>query len=95
MKENQIVLKNNEQVETNSLNEIMNITQENEEATINTPANIPIEPPLNPVIIQQGLIHTQTQVQAYERKSLMSRRVINETTLRIYVPRNPDADSTL
>ena len=25
----------------------------------------------------------------------MSRRVINKTTLRIYVPRNPDADSML
>ena len=52
-------------------------------------------PPLNSVVIQQGQIHTQTQVQEYECKSTMSRRVINETTLRIYVPKNPDADLTL
>ena len=49
-------------------------------------------PPLNPVVIQQGQVPSQTQVQEYERKSLMSRKVINETTLRIGVPRNPNAD---
>ena len=53
---------------------ITNITKENEGATITTPTNTPVVPPLNPVVIQQGQIHTQTT---------MSRRVINETTLRL------------
>ena len=74
---------------------VTNISQENEEATITTPTNISVVPPLNTMVIQQREIHTQTQVQEYERKSTMSRRVTNETTLRIYVPRNPDADSML
>ena len=74
---------------------IMNITQENEGATITTPTNIPVVPPLNPMGLQQGQIHTQTQVQEYERKSTMSRKVLNEATLRIQIPRNSIADSTL
>ena len=73
---------------------ITNITKENEGATITIPKNTPIVPPLNSVVIQQGQIQTQTQVQEYEQKNTMSRKVINETTLRIYVPRNPDADQT-
>ena len=80
---------------TDSLNMITNIAKENEGATITIPTNIPVVPPLNSVIIQQGRIHTQTQVQEYERKSTMSRKVINEATLRIQIPRNSVADSTL
>ena len=82
-------------METDSLNMITNIAKENEGATITIPTNIPVVPPLNSVIIQQGRIHTQTQVQEYERKSTMSRKVINETTLRIQIPRKSIADSTL
>ena len=52
-------------------------------------------PLLNTMVTQQREIHTQTQVQEYERKSTLNRRVIIETTLRIYVPKNLDADSTL
>ena len=88
-------IKHNKQMETDSLNMVMNIFQENEEAPVTTPTNISVVPPLNTMVIQQREIHTQTQVQEYERKSTMSRRVINETTLRIYVPRNPDAVSML
>ena len=95
LNEHQIISKHNENVETDLLNMITNIAKENEGAIITIPANTPVVPPLNSVVIQQGQIHTQTQVQEYERKSTMSRRVINETTLRIYVPRNPDEDSTL
>ena len=82
-------------METDSLNMITNIAKENEGATITIPTNIPVVPPLFSVIIQQGWIHTQTQVQEYERKSTMSRKVINEATLRIQIPRNSVADSTL
>ena len=74
---------------------ITNIAKENEGATITIPTNISVVPPLFSVIIQQGWIHTQTQVQEYERKSTMSRKVINEATLRIQIPRNSVADSTL
>ena len=73
-------------------------TPENDQATIITPRNTPIfqnMPLTNPVVIQQKQVHMQTQVQEYERKSTMSRKVINETTLRIQIPRNSVADSTL
>ena len=39
--------------------------------------------------------HIQTQVQEYEQKDAMSTRVIDETTLRIYFPRTPNADATI
>ena len=55
-------------METDSLNMIMNIAKENEGSTITIPTNIPVVPPLNAMIIQQGRIHTQTQVQEYEQK---------------------------
>ena len=66
-------------METDSLKMITNIAKENEGATITIPTNTPVVPPLNSVIIQQGRIHTQTQVQEYERKStvIMSRKAIN------------------
>ena len=63
----------------------MNSFQDNEEAAITTPTNISVVVPLNTMVIQQEEIHTQTEVQVYERKNTMSRRVIDQTTLRIYV----------
>ena len=95
MNEHQITSKHNVRLGTDSLDLITNISQENKKASITASTNISVVPPLNTVVTQQREIHTQTQVQEYERKSTMSRRVINETTLRIYVPRNPDAVSTL
>ena len=50
---------------SDSLNMITNIAKENEGATITIPTNIPVVPPLNSAVIQQGRIHTQTQVQEY------------------------------
>jgi hypothetical protein len=45
-------------------------------------------------IIQQEEMHTQTEVQVYKQKNTMSRRVIDETTLRIYVPKKVDTVDT-
>ena len=39
--------------------------------------------------------HIQNQVQEYERKAEMSMRVIDETTLRILLPRVADTAATL
>ena len=70
----------------------------NDQATITTPTstsiiqNIPLT---NPVINQQEQVHIQTEIQEYERKDAISTRVIDETTLRIYFPRVPNADSTI
>ena len=49
------------------------------------PKNISVAIPLNTMVIRQEEIHTQTEVQIDERKNTMSRRVIDETTLRIYL----------
>ena len=43
--------------------------------------------PTNVVVKKQEQVHVQTLAQEYERKDKMSRRVIDETTLRIYFPR--------
>ena len=60
LKEHNIILKHNKQVETNLLNMVTNISQENEEATVTTPTNISVVPRLNTMVIQQREIHTQT-----------------------------------
>ena len=44
---------------------------------------------------QQEEIYTQTEVQTYERKNTISRKVIDETTLRIYFPRHVDTVDTI
>ena len=44
---------------------------------------------------QQEQVHIQAHFQECERKAVMSTRVIDETTLRIYFPRVPDTDSTI
>ena len=94
LNEQQIISKHNEKVDTDSLYMISNITKENEEATATIPMNMPVVPPMNAMVGQHGPIQTLPQVQEYERKDKMSRKVINETTLRIYVPKNPDAEQT-
>ena len=72
----------------------LGLFKENEEATTTIPMNMPVVPPMNAMVGQHGPIQTLPQVQEYERKDKMSRKVINETTLRIYVPKNPDAEQT-
>ena len=52
-------------------------------------------PLTNQVVSQQDQVHIQTQIQEYEQKDAMSTRVIDETTLRIYLPWVPDADLTV
>ena len=73
----------------------INIFQENDEASIITPTNISVATQLNKLVIQQEEIHTQTEVQLYLSKNIMSRRVIDETTLRTYVPTHVDKNSTV
>ena len=46
------------------------------------------------MVNQQEQSRIQTKVQEYERKDVMSTRAIDESTLRIYFPKAPDADST-
>ena len=66
----------------------MNIFQDNEETSITLPTNISDMLPLNTMETQQEEIYTQTEVQTYERKDTISRKVIDETTLRIYFPQD-------
>ena len=94
LNEQQIISKHNEKVDTDSLYMILNVTKENEEATATIPMNMPVVPPMNAMVGQHGPIQTLPQVQEYERKDKMSRKVVNETTLRIYVPKKPDAEQT-
>ena len=49
------------------------------------PTNISVAIPLNTKVILQEEIHTQNAVQVYKRKNAMSWRLIDETTLRIYM----------
>ena len=56
-----------------------------QKVSMTAPTNISVAIPLNTMVIQQEEMHTQTEVHVYERKNTMSRRVIDETTLRIYV----------
>ena len=73
----------------------VNIFQDNEEASITTPTHISAAIPLNTMAIQQEEIYTQTEVQTYERKNTMSRKEIDERTLRIHVPRYVDTVHTI
>ena len=49
------------------------------------PTNIYVAIPLNTIVILQEEIHTQNAVQEYEQKNAMSWRLIDETTLRMYM----------
>ena len=69
--------------------------REKDQATITTPTNTSIVqniPLTNPVVNQQEQVHIQTQVQEYEQKDAICRRAIDETTLRIYFSRVPNAE---
>ena len=68
----------------------MNTSQENEETTINTPTNTSAAIPLNTMVFQPEEMHTQV----YEQKNSIRKRVVDETTLRIYFPRHIDTVDT-
>ena len=70
---------------------IVNITQGNDHTIFNAPSAQSM-PNITQPASQQQPVHTQTQVQENERKNKMSTRIVDETTLRIYFPRNPNAD---
>ena len=56
-----------------------------QKVSMTAPTNIFVAIPLNTMVILQEEIHTQNAVQVYERKNAMSWRLIDETTLRIYM----------
>ena len=73
-----------------SLDMGMNIFQDNEETAITIPTNTSDAIPFNTMATQHEEIHTPTEVQTYEPKNTINRKVIDETTLRIYFPRHVD-----
>ena len=86
--EPQTSLNTHETMVNTSLDIGMNIFLDNEETSITLPTNISDTLPLNTMETQQEEIYTQTEVQTYERKDTISRKVIDETTLRIYFPQD-------
>jgi hypothetical protein len=85
LNEHQITSKYNVRLGTDSLVLITNISQENQKASIAAPINISVAIHSTQWQFRQEEIYAQTEVQMYERKNTMSRRVIDKTTLRIYV----------
>ena len=65
----------------------MNILQYNEEMSITFPINTSDKLFPNSTETQHEETNTQTEVQPYDRKNKICRKVIDETTLRIYFPR--------
>ena len=93
--EHQIVSRHNDKLKTDALDMIMSNIQENDQTTINAPTNtlfVQSMPTTTQLAIQQKQDHIQTQIQEYERKNEICMRFIDKTTLRIYFPRNPNAD---
>ena len=94
MNELQITSHHKESLENISSDVNMNTAQEKEETSITTPTNTSAAIPLNTMVLQSEEIHTYSEVQAYERKNTISKRVVDETTLRIYFPRHVDSVDT-
>ena len=88
LNEPQISLNTHESMENASLDIGMNMFHDNEEISTTFPTNISAVIPFNTMAIPQEEIITQTEVQTCERKNTVSRKVIDETTLRIYFPRH-------
>ena len=90
----QIVSQHKDEVKTDALNTLLTNIQKNDPTLLITP-NTPSSPNILPPALQQQPIHIQTQVQAqgYERKNKMSPRVIDETTLRVYFPKNQNTEA--
>jgi len=68
----------------------MNILQDNEETPITIPTNISDRVSPNSTETQHEETNTQTEVQPYDRKDKVCRKVMDETTLRMYFPRHVD-----
>ena len=65
------------------------------QSTSNTAINTPVLeefPLMMPLIYQQDNILTRTQIKEFERKDRMCTKVMNDTTLRIYLPKAPNVD---
>ena len=73
----------------------MNILQDNEETSITIPTNTSNRSFPNSTETQHEETNTQTEVQPYDRKNKICRKVIDETTLRIYFPRHVDTFDTI
>ena len=84
MNELQSISHHKESLENISSDVNMNIAQEKEKTSITTPTNTSAAITLNTMVFQSEEIHTYPEVQAYERKNTISKRVVDETTLRIY-----------
>ena len=67
LNEQQTTSKYTARLSSDSLVLITNISQENQKASITGIINISVTKPLNIMVIWQKKIHTQTEVQVYER----------------------------
>ena len=86
----QIVSQHNDEVKTDALDTNSINTQTNDQIPVNT-QNIPSMPITSQQALLQQSTYAPTQVQELERKNI-STRVIDETTLRISFPSNPNAE---
>ena len=73
----------------------MNILQDNEETSITIPTNTSDRLFPNSTETQHEETNTQTEVQPYDRKNKICRKVIDETILRIHFPRHVDTFDTI
>ena len=73
----------------------MNILQDNEETSITIPINTSDKLFPNSTETQHEETNTQTEVQPFDRKDKTCRKVMDETTLRIYFPRHVDTIDTI
>ena len=65
-----------------------------QKVSMTAPTNFSVAIPLNKLVILQEEIHTQNAVQVYERKNAMSWRLIDETSLRIYMQQHLQTNYT-
>ena len=72
----------------------MNILQYKEETSFTIPTNISDLSSLNTPVTQHEGTNTHSEVQPYDRKDKICRKVMDETTLRIYFPRHVDTVDT-
>ena len=73
----------------------MNILQDNEETLITIPTNTSDGLFLNSTETQYEETNTLTEVQPYDQKDKICRKVMDETTLRNYFPRHVDTIDTV
>ena len=78
-----------------SLDSDMNILQYKEETSFTIPTNISDLSSLNTPVTQHEGTNTHSEVQPHDRKDKICRKVMDETTLRIYFPRHVDTIDTI